>query len=162
MSSTFPGSFQQPPPRQPSGSARRPELGAGRANDGQRLASQTVEGASNIEARDPGELVGKDGASLDSPLVDTGVGSTRHSRTTSKTSNASVSSPRIEPDPKLPIQFPPKPILDALWRRNHSSSRSPASSIASNVNGNENRTILADAPVISRVYPQSRKYNLDI
>jgi hypothetical protein len=160
MSSTFPGSFQQPPPRQPPAQARRPDLAVGRGNDGQRLTSQAVEGASNTEVLGLGEVAGKDGTSLGSPLVDIGIGSARHSRTTSKTSNGSILSPRNEPDSKLPIQFPPKPILDALWRRNHSSSWSPASNIASNVNGNETRVLFSDAPAISKVYPQSRTYNL--
>src|ERR1700761_2103173 len=160
MSSTFPGSFQQPSARQPSGQVRRPESASGRGTAGQRLTSQAVEGASTTEVRDPGDEGGRDGSSLGSPSVHTGIGSGKHSRTTSKTSNRSVPSPRTEPDSTLPIQFPPKPILDAQWRRNHSSSRTAASSIASNVNANENRILFTDAPAISRVYPQNRMYNL--
>jgi hypothetical protein len=155
MSSTSSGSFQQPLLRQPL--ARRSELAGEHVVEVQKLSHQAVEGATIDQIRDSSEGQGRNSSSMNSPMLDVGKSSIKHSRTTSKTSNASILSSPSDVDLILPVQFPPKPVQDPLWRHHNATWRPSTSLIVSNNNASETRMQHTEAPAASRVYPQSRK-----
>jgi hypothetical protein len=158
MSSTLTGPFHQPPPRPSAAQTRRHQIPKPHGTDGQSTPSQAVAGASGGQEYDSGEIGTKDHSSSNLLAVDTSTAAGTHSRTTSKTNSSSASflSPRLEADPNVPVQFPPRPTRDPTSRRNYAHSRSSGADRLPNASHNAQ---YMEPPIVARVYPQGGMYH---